>query len=111
MNLLDDLKTIPKSVLNIWYQIFVRQYHLLVEQLNHNNPKVIPKKIDIYIEGEKNIKIAMTTALKEYKILNNIFLLYFDPRYPIPRVPIILNKPIKAKIIVAAQPPRPLSCI
>ena len=28
-----------------------------------------------------------------------------------PKVPTILNKPIKAKIIVADQPPKPLSCI
>ena len=76
-----------------------------------NNPKVIPKNIDMYIEGGENIKIAMIIALKKYSILNNIFLLYLVPRYPIPKVPIILNSPIKDKIIVAVHPPKPLSCI
>ena len=28
-----------------------------------------------------------------------------------PKVPIILNNPIRARIIVADQPPKPLSCI
>ncbi len=43
-------------------------------------PKVIPKNIDIYIDGGENIKIAIITALKKYKKLNNIFLLYFVPK-------------------------------
>ena len=57
------------------------------------------------------MKIAMIIALKKYRILNNIFLLYFVPRYPIHRDPIILNNPMRDKIIVAVQPPSPLSCI
>ena len=55
--------------------------------------------------------MQITIALSAYKTLNNFFLLYFVPKYPMPHVPTILNKPIKDQIIVAAQPPRPLSCI
>ena len=42
---------------------------------------------------------------------SKFFFLYFVPRKPIPSVPKILKKPIRAKIIVADQPPIPLSCI
>ena len=72
---------------------------------------MIPNNTEEKIEGGENIKIAIITALNAYKQLNNIFLLYFVPKYPMPRVPIILNNPIKAKIIVAVQPPSPLSCM
>ena len=51
------------------------------------------------------MKIVMITALKKYKMLNKIFLLYFVPKYPIPNVPMMLNNPINDKIIGAVQPP------
>ena len=68
-----------------------------------------------YTDKEQNVKLEdgflKITALKKYNKLKSFFLLYFVPKYPIPRVPTILNKPINDKIIVADQPPKPLSCI
>ena len=62
-------------------------------------------------DGGENIKLQITNPMRAYNKLNNFFLLYVVPRYPIPRVPMMLNKPIKDRIIVADQPPSPLSCI
>ena len=47
---------------------------------SQSNPKVIPKNIEIYIEGGENIKIAMIIALEKYKMLSKIFLLYLVPK-------------------------------
>ena len=57
------------------------------------------------------MKTQIITALKKYNALKSFFLLYFVPKYPIPRVPAMLNKPINDKIIVADQPPNHLSWI
>ena len=63
------------------------------------------------MDGGEKIKIHIIIALNAYKTLKSFFLLYFVPKYPMPKVPIILNNPIKESIIVADQPPKPLSCI
>ena len=34
---------------------------------NHNTPNVIPKKIDVYNDGGKNINIEIIIPLKKYK--------------------------------------------
>ena len=47
---------------------------------SHRTPNVIPKKIDVYKEGGRNINMQITTARAKYKILNNIYLLYFVPK-------------------------------
>ena len=47
---------------------------------SHNVPKVIPNKIEENMEIGEKINAAIITALKEYKILSRIFLLYFVPK-------------------------------
>ena len=47
---------------------------------NHNIPNVTPKKIDEYMDGGRNINIEIIIALKKYKRLSKIFLLYFVPK-------------------------------
>ena len=47
---------------------------------NHSSPKVIPKIIELSIDGGENIKIHILIALKKYKILNKFFFLYFVPK-------------------------------
>ena len=48
-------------------------------------------------------------ALKKYKPLKSIFLLYLSPRYPIIKTPIILKRPINDKIANPVQSSKPLS--
>ena len=62
-------------------------------------------------EGGENINMLITIALKKYNKLNKIFFEYFVPKYPIPKVPTILNNPIKDKIIVGDHKSIPLSFI
>ena len=47
--------------------------------------------------------------LKKYKPLNRIFFEYLSAKYPIVKVPKILNNPIKDKIAAPVHPSRPLS--
>ena len=55
---------------------------------------------------KNNIK---TTPRAKYKILNNIFLLYFRDKYPKLKVPNTLKRPIHDKIAKAVHASKPLS--
>ena len=74
-------KTIPNKVArylvpNIWATIpFVGGI-----VANHKIPNKTPNPKAVKVEEGKNKKRTNTTALKKYKALNRIFLLYFDAR-------------------------------
>ena len=56
------------------------------------------------------IKNKINTIPREkYKMLNNIFLLYFPEKYPKVSVPKILKRPIKDRIANAVQASKPRS--
>ena len=76
---------------------------------NHKIPKETPKAMAVIFDAGKSINTSIDIALKKYKPLKRIFLLYLSPKYPIKRVPNILKRPISDKIANAAQSSNPLS--
>ena len=62
-----------------------------------------------YDEVGKTRNNIKTTPREKYKILNNIFLLYFPDKYPNVKVPKTLKRPINDKIAKAVHNSKPRS--